>query len=187
VDTCESTTTYKKYESFLFGDESAAQFSKIILDIGEGKLNETDGEIKITRNIGNTWNTSEELISAVYNDVSLLHTKSDECICERAIVTPTNEQTIPINDCFTDQLPGESKIYDSIDTAFTYIGSVKYPTEFFNAQTPSGMPPHRLKLKVGVPIMLLRNLDAPHLCNGTRLRVTSLKPHLIEATRHIKG
>jgi len=166
----------------LYGDESAAQFSKVLLDIGEGKLKETDGEIEITRNIGNTWNTSEELIAAVYDDVSLLHTRSDEWICERAIVTPTNEQTIPINDYLTDQLPGESKIYDSIDTAITDEGSVQYPTEFLNAQTPSGMPPYRLKLKVGVPIMLLRNLDATHICNGTRLRVTNLKPHLIEAT-----
>ena len=31
-------------------------------------------------------------------------------------------------------------------------------------------------------MMLLRNLDAPRLCNGTRLSVKSLMPHLIEAT-----
>ena len=30
--------------------------------------------------------------------------------------------------------------------------------------------------------MLLRNLDAPRLCNGTRLCVKCLKPHVIEAT-----
>ncbi len=35
------------------------------------------------------------------------------------------------------------------------------------------MPPHRLKLKVGVPIKLLQNLDAPHLSSGTRFRVTN--------------
>jgi ATP-dependent DNA helicase PIF1 len=39
-----------------------------------------------------------------------------------------------------------------------------------------------LELKVGTPIMLLRNLDAPRLCNGTRLSVKSLMPHVIEAT-----
>jgi ATP-dependent DNA helicase PIF1 len=30
--------------------------------------------------------------------------------------------------------------------------------------------------------MLLRNLDAPRLCNGTRLCVKRLMPHVIEAT-----
>jgi len=91
------------------------------------------------------------LIAAVYDDLSLLHTRSDEWLCEGAIVTPTYEQTIPINEFLTDQVPGESKIYDSIDTVITDEGSVQYPAEFLNAQTSSGMAPHRLKLKVGAP------------------------------------
>ncbi len=42
--------------------------------------------------------------------------------------------------------------------------------EFLNTITLVGMPPHRLAFKVGVFIILLRNLDAAlGLCNGTRL------------------
>ncbi|XP_035832920.1 uncharacterized protein LOC110876313 [Helianthus annuus] len=46
----------------------------------------------------------------------------------------------------------------------------------------SGMPNHKLVLKVGVPIMLLRNLDQKNgLCNGTRLQVVKLGDRIIEA------
>ena len=55
-------------------------------------------------------------------------------------------------------------------------------TEFLNSIVPSGMPCHDLRLKVGCPIMLIRNLDQKKgLCNGTRLIVRSLATRIIEA------
>lgn len=44
------------------------------------------------------------------------------------------------------------------------------------------MPSHNLRLKVGVPVLLMRNLDAPRLCNGTRLQITHLGKNIVKGT-----
>ncbi len=55
-------------------------------------------------------------------------------------------------------------------------------TEFLNTITLVGMPPHCLALKVGFPIILLRNFDAASgLCNGTCLIIWRLARRLIVA------
>ena len=54
--------------------------------------------------------------------------------------------------------------------------------EFLNSLGTSGLPNHSITLKVGTPLMLLRNLDqSEDLCNGSRLIVTRLAKHVISA------
>ncbi|RYR52186.1 hypothetical protein Ahy_A06g027106 [Arachis hypogaea] len=56
-----------------------------------------------------------------------------------------------------------------------------YGSELLNNINCSGLPPHKLILKVGVSVMLLRNIDqSSGLCNGTRLQVKKLRNHVIE-------
>jgi ATP-dependent DNA helicase PIF1 len=57
-----------------------------------------------------------------------------------------------------------------------------YLVEFLNTLQFSGIANHKLELKVGVPILLLRNLNQSiGLCNGTRLIVNKLGQRVIEA------
>ncbi|RYR48504.1 hypothetical protein Ahy_A07g034526 [Arachis hypogaea] len=56
-----------------------------------------------------------------------------------------------------------------------------YGPKLLNSINCSGLPPHKLILKIGVPMMLLRNIDQfSGLCNGTRLQVRKFGNHVIE-------
>lgn len=90
-------------------------------------------------------------------------------MCEQAILATKNNVVQRINERIQNMIPGEEKIYKSIDTMMDQDESVNFPTEFLNSLNPPCMPSHILKLKIGSAIILLRNLDSPKLCNGTRL------------------
>jgi len=52
-----------------------------------------------------------------------------------------------------------------------------------NKLSPSDMPPRTLELKVGAPIILLRNLNLEKgLVNGTRLKLANIHRYLLTAT-----
>jgi ATP-dependent exoDNAse (exonuclease V) alpha subunit len=81
-------------------------------------------------------------------------------------------------------LPGQEHIYCSADSIISEDpnDTLNFPIEFLNEQMPSGTPPHLLKLKKGVIIMLLRNLNPKKgMCNGTRLIIEELDRHFIKA------
>ena len=65
----------------------------------------------------------------------------------------------------------------------SFIGMIApiWPVEFLNTLSPNGMPPFDLTLKVGMPIIVLRNLNPSQgICNGTRLKIIQLHDNLIE-------
>ncbi|VDK69991.1 unnamed protein product [Onchocerca ochengi] len=74
-------------------------------------------------------------------------------------------------------------IYDKIisfDTVVEADEAVNYPTEFLNSLDLPGISSHVLQLEIGVPIIMLRNINQPKLCNGTRLAVKKLLSNVIE-------
>ena len=57
--------------------------------------------------------------------------------------------------------------YWSVDLVLENDNAVQYMLEVLNTLNPLGFAAHRLVLKIGIPVMLLRNLCPPKLCNGT--------------------
>jgi len=84
-------------------------------------------------------------------------------------------------------MPGEEKTYLSYDTTLTHNGNCDvvddvHTPEFLNTINAQGLPHHKIRLKIGVPIMLLRNIDLKlGLCNGTRLIITRTRKFVLEA------
>ncbi|KEH27634.1 PIF1-like helicase [Medicago truncatula] len=107
---------------------------------------------------------------------------------ERGILAPTLDSVEHVNEYMMSLIPSEEKEYLNSDSVCrsgenSDVQSEWFTTEFLNGIKSSGIPNHRLKLKVGCPVMLMRNMDqANELCNGTRLTVTHLGKSTIAAT-----
>jgi len=104
----------------------------------------------------------------------------------RAILAPRNSIVDRINEYVLDLLPGEGKIYLSYDSPLANkigtdaVDDVHTP-EFLNTIVAFGLPNHKLRLKVGVPVMLLRNIDQSlRFCNRTRLVITRMGKFVLE-------
>ena len=79
---------------------------------------------------------------------------------ERAILTSKNVDVNNLNTIIMDQFPEEAVEYYSADMIEEQTNSEhQYPIEFLNSLTIGGLPPHKLSLKVGSPIILLHNLN----------------------------
>lgn len=82
-----------------------------------------------------------------------------------------------------DVWPGEERTFHSADEPDEDAdGADLFPPEVLNTFNSGCLPPHNLKLKPGVIIMLLRNMNpAKGLMNGTRLVVLRMTDRLIQA------
>ncbi|KAJ9553600.1 hypothetical protein OSB04_017645 [Centaurea solstitialis] len=169
-------------------------FAAWLLDIGDGKIgqpNLEDPENSSWINIPEAYclppdqQNLSTLINFIY-DQNTLQVPSAITLQQKAIVCPKNETADIINSKVLEMIPGESQTYVSQDEAIP-VGNdggekeMLYPVEYLNTLKIPGFPPHRLEVKVGTPVMLLRNVNlAGGLCNGTRMIITQLMTKLIE-------
>jgi hypothetical protein len=104
---------------------------------------------------------------------------------DRAILTIKNDTVADINVRILTRLASETRVYDAINSInFDIIEKGNRPDisiEFLRAQNPSGLPPARLKLKIGTLVICLRNLfSRERLCNKTRIIITKLREYSIK-------
>ncbi|CAN1140318.1 hypothetical protein LINPERPRIM_LOCUS24768 [Linum perenne] len=109
-----------------------------------------------------------------------------EYFAKRAILAPFHEIVSQINSYMLDQFPGEEMCYHSYDSIQSdcvnpYVVEDELPLEFLNYLQMENFPNHQLTLKVGVQVILLRNIDqTTGLCNGTRMMIRTFGTWFIE-------
>ncbi|PNY10906.1 helicase-like protein [Trifolium pratense] len=168
-------------------NDEIEKFSKWLLMVGEGRLAEpNDGtdEIDIPKDIliTNFEDPIKAIVDSTYPNL-LQNYKDYEYLLSRAILASTIEVVESIN----DYVLGEEREYfscNSIDRSEIHDYQVVqlFTPEFLNSLRTSGLPNHSIKLKIGTPIMLMRNIDQTEgLCNGTRMIVTKMADSVIEA------
>lgn len=158
------------------------EFSEYILKIGEDKIpkNEND-EIQLKSELLFE-NHDLNAFLEFYFDTKLFHEGNQHYYENTAILTPLNEDVHFLNSKILERFKSKNdeKIYLSKDIICKECQNLNVSEELLNSINQSGLPNHKLELKTGAIVFLLRNLNPNQgLCNGTRILITALHENLI--------
>ncbi|CAN1780531.1 ATP-dependent DNA helicase PIF1 [Linum perenne] len=170
--------------------QEIAAFDSWLKEIGDGVgcsvLGEANIVIPADLMVQKHIDPIQDIVRATYPDL-LQNYKDVAYLADIAVLAPHHDMVHKVNAHMLSRIPGEETTYLSSD----YIDNEKgkqsvtdpeFPVEMLNSLQVPGFPDHEIKLKVGVPIILLRNIDqSAGLCNGTRMVVKLLGQWFIEA------
>ena len=131
-------------------------------------------------------NTVQSLIDTIYPGIGLLPHPEDHYFSERTILSSRNDDVDDLNHAILNRFPGELQVFQSADSiedneGHGEEGILMYPVEYLNSINCSGLPLAKLALKVGCPVMVLRNINpGDGVCNGSRGILTRATPRVLE-------
>lgn len=104
----------------------------------------------------------------------------------RAILTPRNDSVHNLNSMMLARFPGRAFTLFANDSVPPTDGDIVPKTaeitpEFLNSINGSGLPLAHLQIKIGAPVMVLRNIRPEEgLCNGTRCTIVAFNKGCIK-------
>ncbi|KAJ9567251.1 hypothetical protein OSB04_003217 [Centaurea solstitialis] len=191
-------------------EREIAAFSSCLLQVGDGCIGTPDDDnpidtkwVEILDNylIPDHADALTKVIKVIYSD-DVLQNPTANIFFDKAIVCRVyftkvyltcheklffDTSNDEINNLILNILPGEPTTYLSVDSIIPRANEkgdtkILYSPEYLNNLNFNNFPTHSLELKVGAPIMLLRNINQiAGLCNGTRMTIRQLLPKIIEA------
>ena len=163
------------------------QFAQWLLEVGAGtQLDNNVATIEIPPHMICPDNSVDSLIDQIYPGIQ--HgDKDDQYFLDRSILACKNDTVMLLNSEMLQKFPGEEHVLLSADSVQFDDQAMNdhqpYSPEYLHSLRSSSLPLARLALKVGCPVMLLRNMDpSKGLCNGTRLRVSQIRRKCLKCT-----
>ena len=170
--------------------EEERQFAQWQLEVGQGMHTDEDCNISLPHYMKCRENTVDSLIDTIYPDISTLNVSIEHLsnyFSERTVLSTLNVDVDSLNKTVLAKFPGQVKVFHSADFIPTSEQSgeedplLNYPVEYLNEINCSGLPLAKLELKIGCPVMILRNLDPAHgVCNGSRGILTRWANRVLE-------
>jgi hypothetical protein len=149
--------------------------------------------------------TVDELVRVAYGDESGFFRSTDPTfLASHTILSPRNKDVDDVNLAALKAFPAlgpdtpsspSERVYYSADSIKETAEEGEapsqprkgmnnqdlYPVEFLNSLSAGSLPQHKLEMKKGCIVMLLRNLNPREgLANGTRVIVKNMYDHLVE-------
>lgn len=147
-------------------------FALWLLDVGHERNMVNNHTVSVPQDM--VVHDVDDLINFIYSADELKHIPSSEYFKSRAILSPRNTDVDRLNEDVLSRMDGTEKVYVSADCVTFEDGerneaNSHYTIEYLPSVNVSSLPPSRLILKRGCPIIILRNSAPSHgLCNGTR-------------------
>ena len=137
------------------------------------------GHLQLPRYI-RRFSTVDQLCDQLYPQQLLNNAvNSHRALIGRAILAFLNDTVNDFNDVLLDRMPGEEFCFEAVnyvEVPEDAAGAEPFAVEYLQSISLASILPSCLRLKIGVPIILLRNLSPKEgLCNGTRMRVLGIR------------
>lgn len=167
------------------GGPDEREFAAWLLDVGHGRGVREDGTIPLREGMESS--DAPSLINFVYPGISSTPPPPPDFFLNRMILAPRNADVSEINNTVLNSLSGDARTYISADKIIEEAGAdgpgdeSLIPVEFLRSLNSGSLPPGELTLKIGCPLILLRNLaPARGLCNGSRMILVRMSDRVLE-------
>ena len=154
---------------------NAEKFAAWLLQIGCGENSDENGKVAIPQEMCS--NDIESLMNFIYPDLDSSSLPLPEYFLNHMILALQNTDINSVNETLLDRMSGDIKIYYSADQVIHKLGAddqshLPITPEFLCTVKSSSLPPGELRIKVGCPLILMRNISPSNgLCNGSHMIV----------------